>query len=340
MTDFRDVPVLDIAALHSENDDAKRLLQQQIYRIYSEVGFAYITNHGVDQGLIDAVFEQNRRFCEMPFADKMQVELNRIHRGYIPINTSTDRHSKLADVTRPNQSESFMMMREAGLDDADRKAGKYLAGPNRWPGNLPGFKEVVTAYNDVMAVLAEKLLQAIASAIGVTTNELMRKFTAPTTWLRLLHYPPRPLDAPRDLYGSAPHCDFGCITLLAQDQVGGLQVQNPTGQWVDAPFIAGTFVMNVGDMLHRLSNGQLRSTPHRVINRSGVERYSVVFFYDPDVSASIEPLADCVSVDSPARFTSEVFGDYLRTELSGAYDRHRTTIKKSKRLDIQPNFRN
>jgi isopenicillin N synthase-like dioxygenase len=152
---------------------------------------------------------------------------------------------------------------------------------------------------------------------------LTASFRPPTTWLRLLHSPPVDPQAPDDLYGSAPHNDFGFITILAQDEVGGLQVRDAAGQWIDVPPRPGAFVMNVGDMLHRWSNGRLISTPHRVHNRSGRERYSVPFFFDPHVSTVVAPLDCCVDDDHPARFDPIVFEAFLRHELATSYDRHR-----------------
>jgi len=307
------IPVIDLAHDGVVVDDFRTA--------YSEVGFAYLIGHGIPQGLVADVFAAARSFHALPLAMKMAVELNELHRGFIPINTSTDRKSKLADVRKPNQSESFMMMREAGPDDRDVLAGAFLAGPNQWPA-LPGFRETVVAYETAMLQLAQRLTEIVAVVLDDTDRVVPRSFERPTTWLRLLHYPSQPASTPDDVYGSAPHTDFGFITLLAQDDVGGLQVQSPDGQWLDAPPRPGTFVVNVGQMLHQWSNGVLRATPHRVINRSGSERYSVPFFFDPNVATVIAPLPSCIDADHPQRFEPVVFGEYLRAELQAGYQRH------------------
>lgn len=170
--------------------------------------------------------------------------------------------------------------------------------------------------------LGRKLIDVAARSIGAEPLELLPSFERPTTWLRLLYYPPTDPFEGDDLYGSAPHCDFGCLTILAQDDTGGLQVQTPVGAWVDVPRIPGMFVMNSGDMLHRWSNGRLLSTPHRVINRSGKARYSCPFFFDPNVSTEITPLKSCISLDNPTRFDPLIFGEFLRGELEAAYKKH------------------
>lgn len=313
---FDRIPVVDLGA----HDQAA--LGAELLRIYSTIGFGYVVGHGVDDSLVAAVFEQSRRFHALPHAAKMAIELDRRHRGFIPIDTSTDVTSSLATVTRPNQSESFMMMREAGPADPAVLAGHYLAGPNQWP-DLPGFREVLEGYHHAMVELSHRIVVCLADALGDAGGAIAGSFHPPTTWLRLLRYPPRPVAAPDDLYGSAPHVDFGCVTVLAQDSRGGLQVATPDGRWVDAPPMAGSFVVNVGSMVHRWSNGRLLATPHRVINSSGAERYSVPFFYDPDVTTVIEPLPCCVDAQHPARFEPLVFGDFLRHELEASYERHR-----------------
>jgi len=296
-------------------------LAEDFLRAYTRWGFAYVTNHGIDPGLTDQVFSASRTFHGQALERKLEVALDANHRGYIARDTSTDVTTTLAEVTRPNQSESFMIMREDGPDSAELHRGDYLAGPNQWP-DLPGFRETLTRYNSAMGDLSEKLVALVSMALGVE-NQLQQFFQPPTTWLRLLHYPTMADHAPDDLYGSAPHRDFGFITLLAQDNTGGLQVATPNGDWIDVPGDSERLVLNTGDMLHRWSNGIVRSTPHRVINRSGKERYSCAFFYDPHVNSIIQPLPECVDGDNPSRFEPLIFGDFLKFELQSSYDRHK-----------------
>ncbi|MEX0285521.1 MAG: isopenicillin N synthase family dioxygenase [Paracoccaceae bacterium] len=302
------IPELDL----STGSDAE--LAAQFHDIYSTYGFGYLRGHGISPEMRDAVFEASRQFHALPEAKKQAIALDRTHRGYIAINTSTDVNTELAEVTKPNQSASFMMMRE----DAAADPATYLSGPNKWP-DLDGFRDTLTAYHTEMCNLGRRVMRIALMAAGAKDDSYMSAFDTPTTWLRLLHYPPRPDGAPADLYGSAPHTDFGCLTFLAQDPVGGLQVLTPEGDWIDAPYREGTFVVSVGDMLHRLSNGQLKSTPHRVINRSGRERYSCPFFFDPHVSAQVAPLP---GTGEPT-FEPLNFGEFLRGELEAGYDAHK-----------------
>lgn len=301
------IPTISVHDLPSRRE----IVGQEIVAAYSNVGFAYISDHGVDQDLLADVFAMSRAFHALAEGEKRLVEVNRFHRGYIPFATSTDRTSTLGEATQPNASESFLMLRELPEGHRDLVDGTYLAGPNQWPSAPTGFREVLLAYQSVMENLAHELIDAIDGALG-RDGQITRWFAEPTTWLRLLHYPPQDVSAPADAYGSAPHTDFGAITLLATDDVGGLEVRSPQGSWIEVPPLPGAFVMNVGDILAGWSGGRLRSTPHRVINRSGRERYSVPFFYDPSMRAPIT-----LESNQPP-----LFADYVRGHLEGSYSHH------------------
>ena len=307
MDSFRSIPIIDIGDINETGGSKIDSLVKKLKKTYGEIGFAYIVNHNIDPYLIEDLFQKSQDFHSLPYETKMKIELNELHRGFIPINTSTDRNSKFAEVTKPNQSESFIMMREANEDDPAVQKGDFLAGPNQWPLEIRGFRKTLTSYFDAMTKLCQKICSVIAIALGTDPVSFAAEFEPPTTFLRLLRYPPIPSDTPNEIYGSAPHSDFGCITLLAQDKTGGLQVMNRQGHWINSPYIKDTFVMNFGDMLQRWSNGLLISTPHRVINKSGKERYSCPFFYEPNINAKVSPLKSCISVKNRRKFESIVY---------------------------------
>ena len=306
------IPKIDISEIE-EKEFSRRLLQD-FFSAYNKYGFGYIINHGIEKTLIEQLFQVSKQFHSQPLSEKMRVALDHNHRGYIAINTSTDVNSKLADVKKPNQSESFMMMRE----DKSELPDVYLSGANQWP-KLENFKEVLEKYTFNMTKLGRNLMRLALLSSGVKDLSVMQSLDTPTIWLRLLHYPPIPKNSPSDLYGSAPHTDFGCLTILAQDEIGGLQVQTREGEWIDVPKLEGSFVVNVGDMLSRYTNGLLRSTPHRVINKSGKERFSCPFFFDPHTNAVVQPLKGT----GKPKFSPINFGEFLREELEASYEKHK-----------------
>ena len=306
------IPKIDISEI--EEKEFSRTLLQDFFSAYNKYGFGYIINHGIEKTLIEQLFQVSKQFHSQPLSEKMRVALDHNHRGYIAINTSTDVNSKLADVKKPNQSESFMMMRE----DKSELPDVYLSGPNQWP-KLENFKEVLEKYTCNITKLGRNLMRLALLSSGVKDLSVMQSLDTPTIWLRLLHYPPISKNSPSDLYGSAPHTDFGCLTILAQDEIGGLQVQTREGEWIDVPKLEGSFVVNVGDMLSRYTNGLLRSTPHRVINKSGKERFSCPFFFDPHTSAVVQPLIGT----GKAKFSPINFGEFLREELEASYEKHK-----------------
>ena len=306
------IPKIDISEI--EEKEFSRTLLQDFFNAYNKYGFGYIINHGIEKTLIEQLFQVSKQFHSQPLSEKMRVALDHNHRGYIAINTSTDVNSKLADVKKPNQSESFMMMRE----DKSELPDVYLSGPNQWP-KLENFKEVLEKYTCNMTKLGRNLMRLALLSSGVKDLSVMQSLDTPTIWLRLLHYPPISKNSPSDLYGSAPHTDFGCLTILAQDEIGGLQVQTREGEWIDVPKLEGSFVVNVGDMLSRYTNGLLRSTPHRVINKSGKERFSCPFFFDPHTNAVVQPLKGT----GKPKFSPINFGEFLREELEASYEKHK-----------------
>ena len=306
------IPKIDISEI--EYKEFSRTLLQDFFSAYNEYGFGYIINHGIEKTLIEQLFQVSKQFHSQPLSEKMRVALDHNHRGYIAINTSTDVNSKLADVKKPNQSESFMMMRE----DKSELPDVYLSGPNQWP-KLENFKEVLEKYTCNMTKLGRNLMRLALLSSGVKDLSVMQSLDTPTIWLRLLHYPPISKNSPSDLYGSAPHTDFGCLTILAQDEIGGLQVQTREGEWIDVPKLEGSFVVNVGDMLSRYTNGLLRSTPHRVINKSEKERFSCPFFFDPHTNAVVQPLKGT----GKPKFSPINFGEFLREELEASYEKHK-----------------
>jgi isopenicillin N synthase-like dioxygenase len=317
--DFSAIPVVDVAPLFGGGEAGLRAVAEDLRDHLEKVGFVYIAGHNVPHDSIEAVREQGRRFFALPDEDKLKLKIDKNFRGYLPFNASTIVTSTVAKVSKPNQSESLMFMHEVRPDDPAVLAGEPLQGPNQWPDEtlLPGFHATIDTYAGQMRELARGIIGAISVALGMEAQAMSPFFRRPTTFLRLLHYPTQPEEA--GLFGSAPHTDYGCITLLAQDDVGGLEVKNKAGDWVPAPPMPDTFVMNVGDILARWSNDRFVSTPHRVINRSGRERYSQPFFFDPSMDSMIEAFATCVPAGSQPKYPPVRYGEYLMERIDKNY---------------------
>jgi isopenicillin N synthase-like dioxygenase len=313
------IPVVDLGPSFGGDMAERKAVAAGIDRAYRDIGFMYIVNHGIGRALIDGVFEAARRFHAEPLEAKQAIAMNRWHRGYMGHASSRLVTSRVEEARRPNMSESFMLMHEVAADDPAHLAGKPLQGPNLWPAGLPRFREAVTAYDNALCGLARHLTTLVELALGLAPGRLAPLFERPTTFLRLLHYPPRHDDAPADEFGSAPHTDYGFITILAQDDRGGLEVQLPDGRWLPAPPLPGSFVVNLADMGERLTNGRWRSTRHRVLNRAGTDRYSVPFFYDMDMEAEVAPLSELLAPGAAPIAAPERYGDYLMARLDANY---------------------
>ena len=309
------IPVIDLGA-----DD----VAAEFGRAYGEVGFAYLEGHGVELALVDAAFAQSQRFHALPLEEKLRLKVNDQHRGYMPFAESKIVSSSIQKATKPNLSESLMVMHEVDATPEAREEDP-LAGPNQWP-ELPGFREVISAYEEALRALARRLVPVFEEALGAEPGALSPAFERPTTFLRLLHYPPQDPTGPDDEFGSNPHTDYGFVTILAQDTSGGLQVRGPDGEtWLDAPPRPGAFVLNVGDIGERWSNGRLRSTPHRVVNRGGRDRYSIPYFFDPCAAAVVRPLACCVPAGERPRYDPVTYGGYLLAKLDANHSYRQPT---------------
>jgi len=317
--EFSQVPILDVSGLYAPDAIAIHEVAQALRGHLESVGFLYVAGHRVPRAAVEAVREMSKAFFALPEQEKLKLRIDRNFRGYLPFAGSTIVTSSVAKVSKPNQSESIFFLHEVAPDDPRALAAKPLQGPNQWPDEaaLPAFRAVIERYVAEMTGLARRLVHAITIATGLPADSMDRRFERPTTFLRLLHYPPQPEEA--GLFGSAPHTDYGYITLLAQDEVGGLEVRNKAGEWIAAPPIPDTFVMNVGDILARWTNDRFVSTAHRVINRSGRERYSQPFFFDPGMDEMIETLPTCAPAGAPPKYPPVRYGDYLMERIDKNY---------------------
>lgn len=298
-TAFHEIPIIDIAPL-LDGSDAEGVAQQ-IGKVCEEVGFFYIKNHGVPDAQIEGAYDAAKSLFGLPFETKQKVNIattGDVLRGYIPT------YAENAD---PENSRDFKEAFDFGV--AEPEVSRFF-GPNPMPEELPEFKQVAEAYHDTMLTLARKLVSAIALSLDLPADHFGSIHSKPITIQRFLHYPPQQGEVSQEEIGIGAHTHYGFLTILNQDTVGGLQVRNLEGEWISAPPVEGTFIINIGDIVQTLTNGRYSSTVHRVINRSGAERYSIPFFIDADYDAVIEPLPNCVTEDRPAAYQPFTCGEY------------------------------
>jgi isopenicillin N synthase-like dioxygenase len=304
----REIPVIDLAPALGADIAMQRAVAWEIHKACRGTGFFLIANHGVDAGLVQAQFAASQRFFDLPLHERMALHMSvsPTHAGYEPIGGQT-----LDSDTPPDLKESFYVNQDLPDDHHYVKARLRAYGGNLWPA-LPGFRAQMLAYYAAMAALSRQLMRLFALSLDLDAAHFEPYFDCPSATLRLIKYPPHPAAARRNQLGAGAHTDWGAVTILAQDASGGLEVENAAGEWIDAPPVPGTFVINLGDMFNRWTNGLYRSNMHRVVNKAtGRDRYSIPFFMSPDHQAMIECLPSCTDVAHPPRYTPCTAGEHL-----------------------------
>jgi isopenicillin N synthase-like dioxygenase len=270
-------------------------------------GFFAVTGHGVPAAAVVGALAAARRFFALPETDKQRWHIDRqpLQRGFDPVGWQALDPSRPPDV-----KESFYL-------------GSPALGPNPWPDEalLPGWRAACEAYMGAIEALARRLMGLFERALGLPAGHFDAFMRRPATTTRLLHYPPQPAPLLDGQLGCGAHTDWGALTLLAQDDAGGLQVQARGGGWIDVPPVDGAFVVNIGDLMQRWTNDRWPSTLHRVVHRHPHRhRYSIAHFFDLDADAVIAPLPPCVSAANPQRYVPITAGEHLREML------RRTTV--------------
>lgn len=311
------LPVIDISGLSSSNATTRADVGAALRQACLDKGFFYCAGHGIPQGLIDAAFAETKAFFDRPIDEKLAVD--KVHsfcnRGYEHLRGQTLEPGAPADL-----KEGYYIGPELGPDDPRVVARRFNRGPNQWPTDQPGFRPTMMAYFAALTDLGERLMRGMALSLGLPENHFDAYCREPLGTLRLLHYPPQPSDAAPNEKGAGAHTDFGGLTLLMQDDVGGLQVFDADdGSWIHAEPIPGTFIVNLGDMIARWTNERYRSTLHRVVNESGRERYSIPFFYVGNPDHVVECLPNCLAPGEQPKFPPITVEDHLKAMYQRSY---------------------
>ncbi len=311
------LPVIDVSPLLGGGD---KRAADAIGAACRELGFFYATGHAIGADTLSALDRASRKFFALPESQKMKIAMargGRAWRGYFPVG---------GELTsgKPDSKQGLYFGQELGADDPRVRAGLALHGANLFPDAVPELKPAVLRFMDEATRSAHAIMQGVALSLGLDAQYFRRTYTAdPTLLFRVFEYPADDGEG----WGVGEHTDYGLLTLLAQDENGGLQVKTPNG-WIEAPPIEGSLVCNLGDMLDRLTGGVYRSTPHRVRNISGKSRLSFPFFFDPGWDAEIVPLPAHANAhdDSRERWDranvhafSGTYGQYLLSKVSKVF---------------------
>lgn len=279
------IPVIDVSG--ALDGTGTKDVAKAIFSAATQHGFFYITGHRIPQALMNQAFAVSKAFFAEPAATKESVAVNTHQRGWMAQGMS-----QLAGAKTHDLKEVFFWGADTAEDDPDLLAGKPLVAVNQWPSQaFPELQTELSPYYNAVCHVARHLMSAIAVSLDQPEDFFNLCYKKPLARGQLVYYPPSTAaDEAEERYGVAPHTDFGVLTLLLQDNSGGLQVQSQSGSWIEAPPIPGTLVCNIGDLLERWSNNRFTSTRHRVINRSNAARYSIPVFFDPHTDTIIDPV--------------------------------------------------
>lgn len=267
-----------------------------------EYGFFYLQTSLFDAELIDRVYSESRSFFTQPTDVKLEAKANEFNRGY------TRHEEEVLDPAHQKGGDR----KEGYYIGRDQPAGLHpMSGPNVWPRSLEktNWRATMEQYFELVCTVGFRTCQLLALALDLERTFFDEFLTEPMALLRLLHYSAEHSDPQQGVFGAGAHTDYGLLTLLSTDGVPGLQVYLK-GEWVPVVHVPGTWVVNIGDMVQRWTNDHVRSTIHRVVNVSGLERYSVPFFYEPNFHTKVECLPNFCK-DHPARYPPTTSGQHL-----------------------------
>jgi isopenicillin N synthase-like dioxygenase len=328
--DFSHIPIIDVSRLGGNAADCQAV-SIQLGEACRESGFFYAVGHGVEDDLQRRLQELSREFFAQDLEVKLRIRMalgGRAWRGYFRVGDELTSG-------KPDQKEGLYFGAELPADHPRVQDGTPLHGPNLFPADPPGLREAVLEYMDALTQLGHRLMAGIALSLGLEESYFAQRYTAqPLTLFRIFSYPP-----PRDpnLWGVGEHTDYGLLTILLQDDAGGLEVRSQS-RWVAAPPIRGSFVCNIGDMLDRMTRGLYRSTPHRVRNPAPRDRLSFPFFFDPNFFARVRPI-DLPGQDAPPDDQAErwdhasvhlfdgTYGDYLLNKVGKVFPELRQKVR-------------
>ena len=314
---LRKIPIIDIGPLVQGGGVLKEI-EKSVLAINDacrNVGFFYVKNHGIPEEYLQSVFSNIKDIFDLPLQEKMKIHMGKsqIFRGYTPIGKELTNNKR-------DWNEALDFGLDLPPEHPDVLAGEPLLGANQWPENPPEFRNVMADHWDMLINLGARITEGLALSLGLE-KDYFKPFTSRShSTMRILHYPTYDKEPEDDIGdGIGQHIDYGFLTILAQDKVGGLEVKNSAEEWISAPYIPGTFIINVGHMMQRWTNDFYKATLHRVKSQGIKDRYSFPFFYEPDFNTVVTPLEDYCSRENPPRYEPLHFGNYIIDKFSRSY---------------------
>ena len=312
------IPIIDLSRWWEGTPTGRRHVAAAVDRAMRDVGFLLLADHRIPSPLAEAARDAARDFFALPTAVKLAHALNATaYRGWSAPGTQANAAAYDID-TPPDLKETLSVGPfDVPDDDYHRAAGSWFA-PNQLPVDRPDISDSLCGWFTALAALSHELLEIFAVALGLEPQALQRHCERGTCIFSVNWYPPHTAMPPAPgQFRAGPHTDYGTLTVLdRQPGVAGLQVQDAVGTWHDAPFVAGTLTVNIGDLMALWTGHRWRSTRHRVLPPSpdapDEELLSLIFFHQADHDAVITPLTDAAGIDAEP----VVSGDYLRNKLA------------------------
>lgn len=314
-------PIIPVIRLEGDPERTAQLLRSTL----TNVGFFYLEKHGLSEAFLDSVMAQSRKLFDLSLGSKEALKDRVMSRGYTAMEEET---LDPARQKKGDTKEGFYIGANIPRDDPRYNPGK-LKGPNCWPspeltkGEMKSqacqeFRSVMEEYYEKLSNIGFRVSQLVARALELDEHHFDGFFKQPMSAIRLLHYAKETSNPQNGIFACGAHSDYGMMTLLLTDQQAGLQIHYK-GEWIDVPPRRNAFVVNIGDMLERWSNGLFKSTLHRVLTSGEAERYSIPFFYEPDFDTEVVCLPTTCSAENPAKYPTITSGQYLLSKYNDTH---------------------
>ena len=308
-----EIPVIDVYTLRSGDYKLKQEVARKLRQAAEGIGFFYIINHRIPSQLIQQAYVATQKFFQQPLDWKNQLKINPNHHGFLAVG-----QAKMEKAKRVDLKESFVWGLDLPEGHPDITEENPFLGRNQWPSQMPEFRAAVYPFFEAGLECGRDMMRAFALSLDLPEETFLQATNQPIARSSVIYYPPHPSDLGENQFGVAPHTDYGCLTLLWQDSVGGLEVQTRQGEWVTAHPLEDTLVVNVGDLLSRWTNNAFQSTLHRVINRKSIERYSMVIAWDPNFETRIDP-AEVFPEAESVQYAPVQCGEYVLSRFDTSF---------------------